>query len=89
MSALTIGFLSFPVLILLIFIRIPIGAAMLLVGLVGNFLVRGTFLPVLSQMKDLPFSTFSSYSLSIVPLFLLMGQLATLGGMSAALFKTA
>ena len=89
MSALTIGFLSFPVLILLIFIRIPIGAAMLFVGLVGNFLVRGTFLPVLSQMKDLPFSTFSSYSLSIVPLFLLMGQLATLGGMSAALFKTA
>ena len=89
MSALTIGFLSFPILILLIFIRIPIGVAMLGVGLVGNFLVRGTFTPILSQMKDLPFSTFSSYSLSIVPLFLLMGQLATLGGMSSALFKTA
>jgi len=40
-------------------------------------------------MKDLTYSTFSAYSLSIVPLFLLMGQLATLGGMSAALFKAA
>lgn len=89
MSALTIGILSFPILILLIFIRVPIGAAMLVVGLVGNFLVRGSFTPVLAQMKDLTFSTFSNYSLSIVPLFLLMGQLATLGGMSAALFKTA
>lgn len=89
MSALTIGFLSFPLLIVLIFLRIPIGVAMLGVGLVGNFLVRGSFLPVLSQMKDLTFSTFSIYSLSIVPLFLLMGQLATLGGMSKSLFLAA
>jgi len=89
MSALEIGFFSFPVLLALIFVRIPIGLAMLIVGLVGNYLVRGSFLPVFSQMKDLTYSTFSAYSLSIVPLFLLMGQLATLGGMSAALFKAA
>ncbi len=89
MSALAIGFWSFPVLMALIFARIPIALAMLLVGLFGNYLVRGTFSPVFSQMKDLSYSTFSAYSLSIVPLFLLMGQLATLGGVSAALFKAA
>ncbi len=89
MSALEIGFWSFPVLMVLIFVRIPIALAMLLVGLGGNYLVRGTFLPVFSQMKDLTYTTFSAYSLSIVPLFLLMGQLATLGGVSAALFKAA
>ena len=89
MSALEIGFWSFPVLMILIFIRIPIGLAMLIVGLVGNYLVRGSFTPVLAQMKDLTWSTFSNYSLSIIPLFLLMGQLATLGGMSVALFRAA
>jgi len=41
------------------------------------------------QLKHLTYSTFASYSLSIVPLFLLMGQFATLGGMSKALFKAA
>ncbi|GLQ29134.1 C4-dicarboxylate ABC transporter permease [Sulfitobacter pacificus] len=43
----------------------------------------------MSKMKNETYSTFSSYSLSIVPLFLLMGQFATLGGMSQALFKAA
>jgi tripartite ATP-independent transporter DctM subunit len=45
--------------------------------------------PVLNQMKNLAYGTFSSHSLSIVPLFLLMGQFAGLGGMSRALFKAA
>lgn len=44
---------------------------------------------MLSQLKSLPISTFSSYSLSIIPLFLLMGQFATISGMSGALFKAA
>ncbi len=89
MSGLEIGLWSFPVLLLLIFLRIPIGLSMLIVGIGGNYLIRGSFTPVLAQMKDLTFSTFSSYSLSIIPLFLLMGQFAALGGLSQALFKAA
>ncbi len=89
MSALEMGFWSFPLLILFIFLRIPIGLSMFVIGLAGNVLIRGSFTPVLSQLKDLTYSTFSNYSLSIIPLFLLMGQLATLGGMSVALFKAA
>jgi len=89
LSDLALGFWSFPVLILLIFLRIPIGLCMLIVGFFGSALIRDSFTPVLSQLKDVTFSTFSQYSLSIIPLFLLMGQFAALGGLSKALFEAA
>ncbi len=89
MSDLVIGVLSFPVLLILIFLRVPIGLAMFLAGLGGLVLVTGdTSLPF-ARLKSETFTTFSNYSLSIVPMFLLMGHFATLGGMSQALFKAA
>lgn len=87
MSSVEIGLASFPILIGLIFLRMPIGLSMLLIGFVGTWIVTGTERPILAQMKSLPFDTFSNYSLSIVPLFLLMGQFATRGGLSRALFR--
>jgi C4-dicarboxylate transporter DctM subunit len=89
MSNLEIGLVSLPALLILIFIRVPIGLAMFLVGLVGLYFVTGSLNLPLGRMKSETFSTFSSYSLSIVPIFLLMGHFATLGGMSTALFKAA
>ena len=89
MSNLEIGLASFPALLILIFIRVPIGLAMFLVGLVGLYFVTGSFNLPLARLKSETFSTFSSYTLSIVPIFLLMGHFATLGGMSTALFKAA
>ena len=89
MSNFEIGILSLPVLIVLIFMRMPIGLAMLACGLGGTALVLGDWNVVFAKMKTETYSTFSSYSLSIVPLFLLMGQFATLGGMSQSLFKAA
>ncbi len=89
MSNLELGLYSFPLLLLLIFVRIPIGLAMLTVGLGGLYLVYGNAAPILSRLKGETYSTFSSYSLSIIPLFLLMGQFAGLGGMSQSLFKAA
>jgi len=88
-SNLELGIWSFPVLLLLIFLRIPIGLAMLLCGFVGTWLIMGSTAPILSRLKFETYSTFSSYSLSIIPLFLLMGQFASLGGMSQSLFKAA
>jgi tripartite ATP-independent transporter DctM subunit len=84
-----LGFWSFPVILVLIFLRIPIGLAMLAVGIGGSWLVTGSLNPVMAQFKNLTHGTFANYSLSVVPLFLLMGQFASLGGMSAALFKAA
>ncbi len=89
MSGITIALWSFPVLLGLIFVRIPIGLAMLACGIGGTWILSGNPAMTLGQMKHQVYGTFSSYSLSIVPLFLLMGQFATLGGMSRGLFKAA
>ena len=89
MSALEVGIASFPALMVLIFLRVPIGLAMFVVGLGGLTIVTGGPTVALARLKTETYSTFSSYSLSIVPMFLLMGHFATLGGMSTALFKAA
>ncbi|WP_412565335.1 TRAP transporter large permease [Thalassobius sp. MITS945101] len=89
MTNLEIGLTSFPVLLLMIFLRIPIGLSMFLVGLGGLYMVTGGTNMALAKLKTETYSTFSSYSLSIVPMFILMGHFATLGGMSQALFKAA
>jgi tripartite ATP-independent transporter DctM subunit len=89
LSSFEIGLMSFPLLLLLIFLRVPIGLSMFVVGLGGLYFVTGGMNVALAKLKSETYSTFSSYSLSIVPMFLLMGQFATLGGMSQALFKAA
>ncbi|MGR3623472.1 TRAP transporter large permease [Pseudophaeobacter sp.] len=89
MTTLEIGIASFPVLMGLIFLRVPIGLSMFLVGLGGLILVTDGTQVAFGRLKGETYSTFSSYSLTIVPMFLLMGHFATLGGMSSALFKAA
>jgi tripartite ATP-independent transporter DctM subunit len=89
LTGVQLGLLAFPVLLGLIFLRAPIGLAMLVVGVGGMWAVTGSPNIVLSKFKTETYSTFSSHSLSIIPIFLLMGHLAGLGGMSRALFKAA
>lgn len=89
MTNFELGVWSFPVLLVMIFLRVPIGLAMFVVGLGGLHYATGGMNMALGKLKSEVYSTFSSYSLSIVPMFLLMGQFATLGGMSQALFKAA
>jgi C4-dicarboxylate transporter DctM subunit len=89
MTPIEIAAWSFPVLLGLIFIRLPIGLSMALCGLLGSWLLYGQAGPVLNQLKHVTYGTFSNYNLSVIPLFLLMGQFAALGGLSQALFKAA
>jgi len=89
LSMLELGFLSFPVLLVMIFMRAPIGLAMMLCGIGGLYFAMGGSNIFLSKLKSETYSTFSSYSLTIIPMFLLMGQFATLSGMSKSLFKAA
>ena len=89
MSDVAVGLLSFPALLALIFLRVPIGLAMFLAGLVGLLVVTGDTTVPFARLKSETYTTFSNYSLSIVPMFLLMGHFATLGGMSRSLFKAA
>ena len=68
--------------------RVPIWAAMFLPGAAGYIWLSGPD-PLLAFLKGLTFARFSIYDLSVVPLFLLMGNLATQGGLSAGLFRAA
>ena len=87
MSALEIGYAAFPVLLILIALRAPIGLAMLLVGGFGFYFVLGSPNMILAKMKSETYGVFSNYSLSVIPLFLLMGELAARSGLSARLFS--
>ncbi|MBL8387955.1 MAG: TRAP transporter large permease [Hydrogenophaga sp.] len=89
MSSIQLALWSFPFLLLLIFVRVPIGLSMLLCGLGGSWIVYGNAAPILNQLKQVTYTTFANYNLSVIPLFLLMGQFAALGGLSRALFKAA
>ena len=61
---------------------------MLLAGGIGYAGITGPE-PLLNNLKTLTFSRFSSYTLSIIPLFLLMGEFATKGGLNRSLFQGA
>lgn len=84
-----LGLASFPVLLILIFLRVPIAAALFVVGLAGTYQVEGNMRLMDSQLKTFAYGQFTSYSLSIIPLFLLMSEFATRGGMSRNLFAAA
>ncbi len=88
MSGLEIGLLGFTVLLVLLALRIPIGVAMLTVGIVGYVSIAGEK-ALLSYLKTETYWRFSTDTLSVVPLFLLMGQFAAKAGLSQALFSAA
>ncbi len=89
MSNIELALWSFPVLLVLVFLRAPIALAMIGVGVGGTYLVIGSSHDDAEPAQTLTYGTFSNYSFSIIPLFLLMGQFATLSGMSASLFRAA
>jgi len=86
MTGIEWGALMFGFMLLLLALRVHIGIAMLFAGSLGYVLVAGVD-PLLNYFKTAAYSRFSVYDLSVVPLFLLMGQFATHGGLSKALFQ--
>jgi tripartite ATP-independent transporter DctM subunit len=69
-------------------VRTPIAIAMFVPGALGYLALAGEA-PLLNHLKGAAFARYSVYDLSVIPLFLLMGQFATQGGLSKALFGTA
>ena len=86
MSSSVIGLIMGAVMMGMLALRVQIGIAMFLTGALGYVWVSGLD-PLLAYLKNAPYGRFSLYDLSVVPLFLLMGQFATHGGLSRALFK--
>ena len=87
-DALLIGFAGLGMLVILIAIRIPIAYSMILVGGIGVTLLNGPAI-FMSQLKTLAYGRFSIYDLSVVPMFVLMGHIATKAGLSQDLFRAA
>jgi tripartite ATP-independent transporter DctM subunit len=87
-SNIVIGTAGLAAMLVLIVIRVPIAYAMIVVGVVGTSLLSGPKI-VLFQLKSLAYSQFSIYDLSVIPMFVLMGSLATRSGLSRDLFRGA
>lgn len=88
MSGIALGGVIFACLMLLLVVRVPIGIAMFTMGAAGYFYLTGAeALPILNFLKNLAYARLSNYDIVVIPLFLLMGQFATHGGLSAALFR--
>ena len=87
MSGSSIGFILFGILLFLMFVRVPIGISMFIVGAGGYvYLSGGETLALMGSLKNLAYARLSNYDLVVIPLFLLMGQFATHGGLSKSLF---
>jgi len=88
MSGIATGGIIFALLMVLLVVRVPIGIAMFTMGAAGYYyLTGGEALPILNYLKNLAYARLSNYDIVVIPLFLLMGQFATHGGLSAALFR--
>jgi C4-dicarboxylate transporter, DctM subunit len=88
MSATAIGLTMFAGMLLLMAVRVPIAAAMFIPGALGYWAMSNE-MALLNQLKGSAVARLTVYDLSVIPLFLLMGHLATQGGLSRALFKAA
>ncbi len=88
MSALGLASTLFAIMLLMMAARVPIAAAMFLSGAIG-YVIQSGWVPLLSYLNSFAYGRFSSYDLSVIPLFLIMGQFAMQGGLSKALFRFA
>jgi C4-dicarboxylate transporter DctM subunit len=82
------GLIGLGVLLVLIFIGMPIGFAMALVGFAGFAFIAGME-GALSNLSAVPFGYVADYSFVVIPLFLLMGNLAANTGISRDIYTAA
>ena len=83
-----IGLGLLGLMMLLMVVRVPIAATMLIPGFIGYWLLASPE-ALLAHLKGVAFARLSVYDLSVIPLFLLMGYFATQGGLSRDLFRAA
>jgi C4-dicarboxylate transporter DctM subunit len=88
MSPETIAIGGFVVLFALLLLRVPIGVAMGLVGL-GGFGMMTATQPALNLLSLSPMRTVTDYALTLIPMFILMGSVASASGMSRELYRAA
>jgi hypothetical protein len=88
MSPIQLTLLILLVMVALMALRTPIAVAMFAAGAVG-YVIQAGWLPLANFLNTQAFARFASHDLSVIPLFILMGNFATQGGISKALFEVA
>jgi tripartite ATP-independent transporter DctM subunit len=88
MDPTTVGIIGLLILIIVLFSRMPVGFVMALVGFLGFCYLRSPEAGLRILAKD-TFDIFGSYSLTVVPLFIFMGQIAFHAGISRRLYDSA
>ncbi|BAN47372.1 TRAP transporter large permease [Metapseudomonas resinovorans] len=90
MSGLSLGLLALAATFTLLVLRVHIGLTMMVGGALCFLAVNdGDFSALLFSLNNLAWSRLSNYDLAVIPLFVLMGQFATHGGLSKAIFRCA
>ncbi len=82
------GVLGMCLLFFLLFLGMPIGYGMALAGFLGMVVVYGGLKPSLGMLGIGSYDTAAAYMLTVVPLFILMGEFAYHSGISKDLFDT-
>jgi tripartite ATP-independent transporter DctM subunit len=88
MDPATLCGLAVVALLVLLAMGVPVAVAMGMVGLAGMWVVGGPGL-ALTQLQTLPYNLGADYAFAVVPLFVLMGNLAMAGGLAADLYDAA
>jgi len=88
MNESVVGLIGIVVLVAMFFTRMPVAYVMTLVGFAGFSLLRGPEAGLRLLSRDF-YDIYSSYGLTIIPLFILMGQIAFNAGISRRLYDTA
>ena len=84
-----IGLIGMAAMLALIFLQVPIGVAMGVAGVLTFALIRGNFEAALTLFGTETVGKVGSTELAVIPLFLLMGAFATVGGLSSDLYRIA
>ena len=88
MDGFTISLIGFAAILILAFLRFPLALSMGLVGVIG-FGELTNYRAAISNLGRLVLDLGQSYSLSVLPLFILMGLLVDKGGMAQQLYRAA
>ncbi len=88
MNPSTLGAFGVLALFVMLFLRVPVWIALTLVGFIGNTILSG-LQPTFALAGTVPFDVGSAYTLSVVPLFVLMGEVASESRLSGELFQAA
>jgi C4-dicarboxylate transporter DctM subunit len=88
LSTNAVAVIGFVVLFVLMLLRVPVGMAMGLVGVVGYSYIAGTG-PALKLVGQTSMRTVTDYTFGVIPMFMLMGAFVSVSGVSRELFRAA